>query len=52
VDGAQGALIRPEWIRGREHTSVSPPGCAGDPHVGITAERLIRKSRSREAETR
>jgi len=28
--GAQGALIRPERIRGCELTLVSPPGCAGD----------------------
>jgi len=31
VDGAQGALIRPEWIRGCELTSESPLR-----YVGVT----------------
>jgi len=47
VEGAQGALVQPEWIRGCELTLESPP-C----YVGVInhVERLIRPSRCRKAE--
>jgi len=49
VDGAQGALIRPEWVRGCGLTS-EPPLC----YVGVInyVERIIRPSRCRKAQIR
>jgi len=46
MDGAQGALSQPEWLRGRDQTIESLPRDVG---IINDVERLIRKSRSREA---
>jgi hypothetical protein len=41
VEGAQGVLTQPEWVRGCEHTTDSLPRCVGK---ASNVERLIRKS--------
>jgi len=46
MDGAQGALSQPEWLRGRDQTLESLPRGVG---IKNFVERLIRMSRGREA---
>jgi len=50
--GAQGALIRPERFRGCEHTSVRRRAVPATTSMVSHTERLIRRFRSRKAETR
>jgi hypothetical protein len=52
VDGAQGVLTQPEWVRGCEHTSVRRRATSATTTRGKERGEAHTLSRSREAEMR